>query len=93
MFYVLLYEQPIINYCFSRNNTLKVKNKYSLRNNNYLKKPFCPTKFNQYRIAYLAPYLWNKIVQPNLDTSISFSVFKNKLKNIIFSTDYILKYF
>ena len=74
---------PLLN-VFQEIYTLKVKNKYSLRNNNYLKEPFCPTKFNQYCIAYGAPYLWNKIVQPNLDTSISFSVFKNKLKNIIF---------
>ena len=62
---------PLLN-VFQEIYTLKVKNKYSLRHNNYLKEPFCPTKFNQYCMAYRVPYLWNKIVQPNFDLFFGF---------------------
>ena len=47
---------PLLN-VFQEIYTLKVKSKYSLRTNNYLKEPFCPTKFNQYCIVYQALYL------------------------------------
>lgn len=84
-------EQPL--FIFKDLFTHKAINKYTLRNNNLIIEPFCQTKFNQFCINYRAPYLWNKIVVPNFDLSISFSVFKTKLKNFILSTDNIYKYF
>jgi hypothetical protein len=75
--------------------SMKPINKYTLRNDKNLKEPFCQTKFEQFSISYRGPSLWNKIVLPNFDFSLkwTFSSFKRKLKEIIFSIENIYIYF
>ena len=80
---------PIFKVLFSE----KPINKYTLRNNKFMHEPFCRTKFNQYGIAYRAPYLWNKVVLPNFDIFYTFPIFKHKLKNFILFSDDIIKFF
>ena len=63
---------------------------YSLRNKKCIYEPFFRTKFNQFCIAYRAPYLWNNIVLPNFDILYTF---KHKLKSLILSIDDVIRYF
>jgi hypothetical protein len=72
---------------------LKPLSKFNMRNNNYLNKPLCRTKFNQFCITYRAAHLWNKIILPNFGLPLTYSVFKIKLKDLILSIENILEYF
>ena len=42
--------------------TLKPQNKYTTRSYGHLFEPLCKTKFEQFRITYRAPHLWNKLL-------------------------------
>ena len=63
------------------------RNKYILREKDALFEPFCRNSFSQFCITYRGPYLWNKIVLSKnvLSHSSNYSLFKNKLREVILS--------
>ena len=87
-----------INLCpvsFSDLYSCKEKNKYILRNNNFIRQPKCKTNIGKSCIPFRGAFLWNKIVLKNFDFTHewSYPVFKKKLKEIIFKIDDIFLYF
>ena len=74
--------------------TLKPPNKYTTRAHDVLNEPFCKTKYEQFRITYRAPHLWNKIVSStdvaNLET---LPLFKKKIKELLLCSDNVHEYF
>ena len=65
--------------------SLKPPNKYNTRSEGILVEPLCRTKFEQFRILYRAPHLWNKLIWPktNISSTKSFQCFKRKVKALI----------
>ena len=74
---------------------IKTYNSYNIRSHGKLVKPFCKKKLTECSISFRGPKLWNELVIsqiPNIH-SISLSVFKKKIKNIISLLENILDYF
>ena len=67
--------------------TLKSPSKYFLRTGNLLSIPFKRKKFGQFSIYFRGPYLWNKILaKKTLICNLEYyPLFKNRLKEVIFS--------
>jgi len=74
---------------------LKPANKYTLRDDGVLSTPAIRTDLSKFCINYRAPHLWNKIILEKnvLPENLSIPVFKKKLKEVVFTTTEITKYF
>ena len=75
--------------------TLKPSSKYSLRTGNVLSIPLKRTKFGQFSIYFRGTYLWNKILaQKTFICNLEYyPLFKNRLKEAIFSLNDAALYF
>ena len=75
--------------------TLKLPSKSSLGTGNVLSIPLKRTKFGQFSIYFRGLYLWNKILaQKTLICNLEYyPLFKNRLKEVIFSLNDATLYF
>jgi hypothetical protein len=75
--------------------SIKEKNKYNLRNDNFIRLQFSHTNFGKSCVSFRGAFLWNKIVLKHFDFSHewTYTSYKRKLKKIILSIDNILLYF
>ena len=75
--------------------TLKPPSKCSLRTGNVLSIPLKRRKFGQFSLYFHGPYLWNKILaQKTFVCNLEYyPLFKNKLKEVIFSLNDATLYF
>ena len=95
LFLIFKRKNSTVPFIFHNLCTLKLPSKYSVRTGNILYIPLKRTNFGQFSIYFPGPYLWNKVLAQNtfICNLEYYPLFKNRLKEVIFSLNVATLYF